>query len=363
MAENNIYLALGEESSRGTKEDSTVGFIPLLGPGIPKMEFDDKKRKEFRGEDTVKGDTTVLRMSRKWAGSLEMPFFTEAGSTVGMLGTLLKHFFGTATSAQQGATLAYAHMLYPVADPFASANLGDKALTVNLNINEGSTMKNWPFVGGRVSALTFEQEAGQHIKLTAELFGQTRDVTTAELGSPSFSAENLRCDYNNLSVYTGTITRTGTGPDFTDFSFASATRLKPDKISVKIEDGKEDVLRLAGVDYPDKTRMGHYKVSLELAIDWEDPASGFSSVDEFTNWITSAGSTNFCLEWDTGTEAGTGYNHKLILDVPMAQRMGGEPEYDLEKDPMTSLNYEGLYDESTTKYILGCLLQNTATAV
>jgi hypothetical protein len=336
MAENNIYLALGEESSRGTKEDSTVGFIPLLGPGIPKMEFDDKKRKEFRGEDTVKGDTTVLRMSRKWAGSLEMPFFTEAGSTVGMLGTLLKHFFGTATSAQQGATLAYAHMLYPVADPFASANLGDKALTVNLNINEGSTMKNWPFVGGRVSALTFEQEAGQHLKLTAELFGQTRDVTTAELGSPSFAAENLRCDYNNLSVYTGTITRTGTGPDFTDFSFASATRLKPDKISVKIEDGK---------------------------IDWEDPASGFSSVDEFTNWITSAGSTNFCLEWDTGTEAGTGYNHKLILDVPMAQRMGGEPEYDLEKDPMTSLNYEGLYDESTTKYILGCVLQNTATAV
>ncbi|HZX35959.1 MAG TPA: hypothetical protein VFF54_05655, partial [Thermodesulfobacteriota bacterium] len=132
MAENKIYCAIGEEATRGTGEVTTVGFIPLLNSGIPKMEFDDKRRKEFRGEDTVKGDTAAIRMSRKWGGSLEIPFFTEAGTTKGIIGTLIKHFFGKATSAQNGATGQYGHILYPVADPFATANLGTKALTVNL---------------------------------------------------------------------------------------------------------------------------------------------------------------------------------------------------------------------------------------
>ena len=362
MAENKVYLALGEESSRGTKEATTVGFVPLLSPSIPKLEFDDKRRKEFRGEETIKGDTAVQRMSRKWGGSIEMPFFTEAGTTVGMIGTLLKHFFGTAVSSQQESTSAYAHMLYPVADPFVTANLGTKALTLNLNINEGSTMMNWPFVGGRVTSLSFDQDPGDHLKLSAELSGQFRDTTTSELGSAAFAAENLRCDYNNLKVYTGTVARTGTAPDFTDFDFSSATQIKPDKISVKIENGMEDALRLSGVDYPDKTRMGQFKVTVELTIDWEDPASGFSSIDEFNSWMASTSSTNLALEWDTGTEADTGYNHKLVLDIPKAERIGGDPEYDLEKDPMITLSYEGLYD-STTEYMVGSLLQNSATTV
>lgn len=363
MAENKLYVALGEEATRGIKEASTVGFVPLLSPSIPVVEFNDKKRKEFRGEDTVKGDTTVIRMDRKWSGSLEMPFFTEAGSTPGMIGTLLKHFFGHVSSAENASTGQYGHMMSPVADPFAAANLGDKALTVNLNLNEGATMKNWPFVGGRVSSLTFEQEAGEHLKVTAEMFGQQRDATTAEIGSQTFAAENLRCDYNNLTAYFGTIVRTGSPPDYTDITFGSATPICLDKVSVKIEDGKEDMLRLCGVDYPNKTRMGMYKVEVEVTIDWEDPSSGFSSADEFNAWIAAASSTNFAFHWDTGTQAGTGDNHSLILDLPVMQRMGGEPEYDLEKDPMVTLKYEGLYDVSTTNYLLGVLLKNTAAAI
>lgn len=363
MAENKIYCAIGEEAARGTKEATTVGFIPLLNSGIPKMEFDEKRRKEFRGEDTVKGDTAVIRLSKKWGGSLEIPFFTEAGATKGIIGTLIKHFFGKVTSGQNGATGQYAHMFYPVADPFATANLGTKGLTVNLNINEGATMKNWPFVGGRVKSLSFDQEAGNHLKMSVELFGQDKAATTAELGSTLFPAENLRADFNNLKVYTGTITRTGTAPDYTDFTFGSATQLKPDKISVKFENGMEDVLRLSGLDYPDKTRMGQYKVSLELTIDWEDPASGFSSVDDFNAWLAASSSTNFCLYWDTGTQAGTGDNHGLYIDLPIMERKGGEPDYSLEKDPMVTLKYEGLYDATTAKYIAAILLKNTVITV
>ena len=363
MAENKIYMALGEEAARGTGEVTTVGFIPMLASGIPTPEFDDRPRKEFRGEDTVHGDNTVLRMAQKWAVSCEIPFFTEAGTTAGMMGTLLKHFFGAATSVQNAATGQYSHTMYPKTDPFATANLGTKALTYSLNINEGATMRNWPWLGARVTALTFDQEAGEHLKLTAELMGQKRDTTTAELGSEVFAAENLRCDYNNLTVYTGTITRTGTPPDYTTFAFGSATAFKPDSVSIKIENAMEDVLRLGGVDYPDKTRMGMFSVTVEMTIDWEDPAAGFSSADDFTAWIAASSSKNLFFHWGTGTAAGRGDNHSLYIDIPIAQREGGEPDYDLEKDPMITLTYKGLLDTATTTYMVGLLLKNTATAV
>lgn len=363
MAENKVYLAIGEEAVRGVKESAAVGFVPLINPGIPKMEFDDKRRKEFRGEDSLKGDTAVLRQGQRWSASVEMPFFTEAGSAKGGVGTVLKHLFGHATSAEEGLTGQYSHMMYPVADPFSASALGSKALTLNLNINEGAVMKNWPFVGGRVKSFSFVQEAGSSLKATVELFGQKKDSVTAALPGAVFPAENLRCDYNNLKVYTGAVTRVGTAPDFTDFTFAGATQLKPDKVSVKIENGTEDVLRLSGLDYPDKTRMGQFKVSLEMTVDWEDPASGFSSVAEFNSWAASSGSTNFCLHWDTGTQAGTGANHGVYIDLPVMQRMGGSPNYSLDKDPMITLKYEGLYDGAVANYMVGALLKNTAAAV
>ena len=364
MGENKHYIALGEEATRSTAESTTVGFIPIINSAASfTFEPDDVYRDEFRGEDTVKGKTDIIRMSRKWNGSLEIPMFSEAGTTAGMLGTIFKHFFGSSTSAQNASTGQYYHMMYPTVDPFATANLGTKALTVNANLNEGATMKNWPWSGARVTGLTFNQEAGQHLILTADVMGTKRDASTTETGSVVMPAENLRFDYNNLTVYTGTITRTGSGPDFTDFSFGSATTIKPDSINVKIENGMEDVLRLGGTDYADKTRMGIYKVTVEMTLDWEDPASGFSSADDLNAWYTGESSTNLFLHFDSGTQAGTGDNHSLYIDIPIAQRRGGTPEYDLEKDPMVTLTFEGLVDTSTTTYAVGLMLKNSASAV
>jgi len=65
----------------------------------------------------------------------------------------------------------------------------------------------------------------------------------------------------------------------------------------------------------------------------------------------------------TGTQAGTGDNHGLYIDIPRALRSGGSPEYDLEKDPMITLTYEGLYDAATCGYIVGLMLKNTASAI
>lgn len=362
MAESRLYAALGEESQRGVKESSVVGFVPLLSPKIPKVEFDDKNRKEFRGEAAVKGDTSYDRMGQRWSAAVEMPFYTEAGSAAGIVGTLLKHFFGKCVSAQNGTTGQFRHMMYPVPDPFTDERIGSRALTLNLNINEGAEMKDWPYVGGRVKAISFDQEPGSALKFTADLFGQRREAVTDEIGTPVFATESLRCDYNNLSIYTGTVARQGTAPDFTGFSFAGAQRIKPDKITVKIENGMEDALRLSGLDYPDRTRMGQFKATVEMTVDWEDPSNGFSSIAEFRSWMTSASTTNMFFHWDTGTQAGTGDSHGLYIDLPRLKRLGGEPDYKVEKDPMITLKYEGLYDLDI-KYMAGIMLKNTAAAV
>lgn len=366
MADNNLFLSVGEEASRGTKEDVIVGWVPLLNPAIPKMEFDEKTRDEFRGEAALSGDTAVIRMARKWAGTFEVPFFTEAGVTRSIMGTILKHFFGNSSSGQNGVTGQYYHMFYRPDNPFASSKLGSKALTFNLGINEGATAKNWPFVGGRIKTLEFIQEPGEHLKLNIEAFGQFRDTVTAAIGSPVWPDENLRCDYNNLVVYEGgTPTRTGTAPDYTELGVGSGHKtLKPDKLSLKIQNGMEDVLRLSGLDYADKTRMaGRFAATIEMTFDWEDPASGFSSVDEYNAWIAAASETNFLLIWNTGTQAGTGHHHGLIIDIPRAHRQGGIPDYALDKDPMVTLTYKALLDTATTQYLVGMLLKNTATTV
>lgn len=364
MTKRIVYLAAGEEATRGTKEASTIAHIPLLNPGVPDMEFDDQKRGEFRGEETAKGETLVRRLGQKWAGSFEIPFFTEAGTTAGMIATLIKHFFGFAVSTQNASTGQYAHMMYPVPDPEAAAALGTKALTFNVNVGEGATMKNWPYVGGRVKSLAFDFEPGQPVKMTIETMGQKRDTVTAELGSPVFPAENLRCDYNNLTLYYGAgITRTGSGPDYTDLDPNTMTAIKPDKVTLKIENGAEDKMRLSGVDYPDKTSFGQFTAMLEITMDWDDPASGFSSSDEFAAYMAGIGSESFLLVNDTGTVAGTGDNHALIIDCPIANRTGGKPEFDREKDPITTLTYELLYDPTTTKYLVGVMVKNTASAV
>ena len=365
MAERKLFMALGEEAARSTPESTTVGFIPLAEPKEPKYEPNDKPREEYRGEESALGLTDDRRMDEKWSWSPKMPAYTESGGAQkGLMGTLLKHFFGKSASGQNGATGQHYHMMYPVVDMFSAANLGDKALTPNISISEGANLRLWPFVGGRIKSLSFDQEPGNQLMITAEMMGQKRGTVGAGEASPSWPAENLRLNFNSLKAYIGTITKTGTAPNYTQFGFGSATQFKPDKLSIKLTNGNEDKLRLSGLAYPDKTVMGSFAGSLEMTIDWEDPGGGaFSSVDEFAAWMAGISTTNFCFVWDTGTQAGTGDNHMLILDIPKAVRRGGDLGWSRNKDGNIVLKYDLRLDETTSKYLVGLMLKNTASAV
>ncbi len=364
MAETKAYIAVGMEAVRGTAEKTTVGFIPVRSFSLPKPDYMAKKREEYRGEDTALGPTTELRMGQKWDGlSLEMPGFTEAGTVKGMIGTIFKHFFGKATSAQNGATGQYAHMMYPVTDPYSASNLDNDALTVSMNAMHASTIKNHPYIGGMVKTLKFQQELAETLTITAELMGQTLATPEAGIASPVFAAENLRLDYNNLTVRNGAaVTRTGTAPNYTNLTSTGA-QVKPDSVSLELDFGKEDRQLLDGTATTGKRTVGVFTGKLSMTIDFEDPASGFSSVDEFTAWLAATSSTNFLLTWDTGTIAGTGNNHSLIIDLPICNRLGGMPGIPRDGQSKITLEYDLHFDSATTLYALGLLLMNTATVV
>jgi len=362
MGKHIHYLAIGEEAVRGTAEKTTVGFVPVMNFGGTGFDPTDEPRKEFRGEESALGDTYMRRLQEKWAKDFELPFFTESGTNEGFIVKLIEHFMGKKVSAQNGATGQYYHMLYPVSDPYSSSNLNTKALTFNSNFSKGATVKNHPLIGGRVGGLTFTQEAGTGLMMNVNAFGQTVGTPEAEIGSPTFAPETMRAMYNHLTCYTGTITRTGTGPNYTDFSFGSATSFCPDSVTITFEDNREDKLRLCGQNYADKTLNNKIMVTVEITIDFEDPAAGFSSADEFDGWLADVTTeTNMFFHWDTGLQEGTGDNHSLYIDLPRLIRQGGDPEFDVENDPVITLTYKGLMDLTTTQYQGGIMIKNGYT--
>ena len=364
MADNRLYLAIGEETTRGAAQTTTVGFVPVLSGRLPSVEFEEGGLEEFRGEPFGAGIHSWQRRRRGWKATLEIPFYTEAGSMPSMVGTLLKHLFGGMGSAQRGGSTAYSHILYPSAKMYDEGGLlYQKALTLNYTLNEGNSLANYPYVGGRVVSIGLEQSPAEPLKLTVELTGQYRGAPTTALPEPTFPAEPLRCDHRGFSLYTGGVVRYGVAPDFTDINpDASAIPIKPDRVSITIDSGKEDIMRLSGLDYPDRTRVGVFNIEVEITLDWQDPQSGFSTVDELNSWLSGTATTSMLFIWDTGTEAGTGYNHKLVVDLPRLVRTGGEPEYHLDKEPTITLRYRALY-ESTTGYAIAMLLQNSAQSL
>ncbi len=362
---NKFYIAIGEESARGTPESTTVGFVPVESGSPPTFEPDDVRKTEFIGEESRLGDSGMRRMSTKWSYTFEMKVFTEAGTVAGIVGTCFKHFFGYAGSSQNGSTGQYLHMMYQVANPelTSSGYLGAKALTLNVNFSEGDTVKNRVYFGGRVNSIVLTTEPGQHLMASITMTGQGLTASQTAIASPTFAAENLSLRYSDLTLYTGTITRTGSAPDYTQFAFTSATAIKHDKVVVTLENANNDKLRNAGVTYSDKTNWGKITGKIDIDLDYLDPAAGFSSVDEANAYIAGIRDTNFFLHWDTGTTAGTGDTQGLYLDLPIAVGPKGNPEFSKENNPEITLSYEADMDRTTTLYLAGLMLKNTATAV
>ena len=365
LHKNKYYVAIGEEANQGTPEVGTVGFIPVLNfGGLGYMPEDKMRDDQFRGEDSVLGATSTRRLTEKWEQSLDIPFYTEAGTTTDIMAQILKHFFGAGTSVQNASTGQYAQMFYPIANICAAGNLGTKALTLNPNFSHGDNVKNHPEAGARIKSISFKQERGQRLVMTVAFFGQYIDTITAEIGSPTFAAENLACYFDHMNCYTGTITRTGTPPDYTDITFGSATSFECDDVTITFECDRDLEIELgSGKIYPTQTVGGLYKTTVEITRNFDSPAAGFNPVTEFENWLTAINKKNFAFHWDTGTPAGTGDNHGLIIDLPQLVMAPLDPEFDIEKDAKITLKFDDGEKDSTTLYKGAVMLKNTVAAI
>jgi hypothetical protein len=363
--QSNSFVAIGVETpARGTAENGTVSFMPAndVKPVVP--DYMEREDNEQKGRDSRLGVYAKLRMGEFWNG-LVVPFlgFSEGGTEKSGYGSLFKHCLGGDTTAQEGATGQYNHMFYPVSDPWYGGHVYLDALTVNLNYYEGNAQRNHPYNGGRVGKLTFKQEVAMPLVIEAEFFGQKLDTNEAAISSPAFPAENLRFDYNNMIVRTGTINRTGSAPDYTDIT-SSAKQIKPKSLTLEVDPAYSDEQELDGTDTMGRTNVGKFKAKLTMEINYNDHDTAFSSVDEFNSYLAGQATIPILITWDTGIIAGSGgaKNHALIIDLPACNRLHGAPDIVDEGDPSIPLEFECLVD-STTLYALGILLQNSATAI
>ena len=358
------YLAFGEQTDLDTAEKTTVGFMPVksfVGIGA---EFEDTEVVEFRGDESVLGVTNVIRYGQKWNLSPEMPFFVESGGGEKNIPAMLfKHLAGHGVNAQNASTGQFNNTVSPVSNPRATGNLGTKALTLNSNLSHGDTVRNHPHVGGLVKSIKLTQAFQDELKITVEHPGAFVEANEAEVGSPTYPAENLRLKYNHLKAYSGGITPVGAAPDYTDFTLVSGNQFKPQSLDITLSCERDLVGEMCGKDYPTNITDGEHMVTIEFAIDYKNPASGFNSLDEFTAWLAGVDDTaEFCFHWDTGVVAGTGDNYSQFLYLPEMYRQKPDIDWDPKKTPIITLKYKGKYN-ATSKALWIALTKNTATAI
>ena len=314
----NQYLALVEETTRGTDPGSGYKFLPITGGLEPKPKFEDAPRVEFRGQDTRLGNTTVVRKSKSWAQTLETFLYP-----IDIVGTLFKHALGYAGTRSAVDTSGYKGIIYPPAAAHYApgGNLAGKGITSIPNTDLDGVTKAQVYGGGRVKGFKLDMTRPDDVKLTFDLMGgpfigapgQTATAGASFTTINPFNSDDVLC-------YSGSgISRTGTAPNFTDIAVGTMQLFNPDTLSLSFEGGIEDKDILDGTGGPNKTEVtGQVKATLEIKIDFTDPATGLSSYDEFVAQVAGVRTQSFLLKLTGPDLAGnaTAY-HQYIFDLPL----------------------------------------------
>jgi hypothetical protein len=347
----NQYTAIVEEATRGTNPGSGYKFPPTTGKIEPQTEFKDEPRSEYRGQNTRLGNLTVVRKSTSVKHDLEMFLYP-----IDIVGTLFKHALGYAGNRSVLDTSAYKGIIYP---PEAfhygnGGNLAGKGLTVIPNTDNDGVTKAQIFRGFRVKGFKLEFKRPEDVKITFNLMsgpwvgapGQTATAGASFTTLVPYNSDDLVC-------YSGAgITRTGTGPNFTEIAPNTMLQFVPDDLTLTWDSAIEDTDVLDGLSGPSKTEAkGQAKATLEFGIDFSDPASGFSSFDEWVALHSAVRTMNFLLALTSPNLAGAATQyHEHRFDLPNMQMIGAPPERDnTGKTPKFKAKYESLFD-STCQY-------------
>ena len=344
------FLALVEETTRGTDPGSGYIYLPIMGSLQPKFDATDESRKEFRGVDTALGDASVVRRSSQWTYSLECAWYPGAET-----GLLFKHLMGFAGTRATIDTSGKKGILYPVAMPYGvGLSLVNKAIGFFCCYDKDGVAKKRYYGGGRVKSCTIKIEGTDDVKLTFEIVGPgeyigaeaANDLTaTFPTVEPFVAADAL--------VYVGAgATRTGTAPNYTELGPNTMTPFYPDSLSLTITGGLDDKIIINGVQGPSKThRASQFLAEISAPIDLADPASGFSSADEYDAIFTGPTTQSLMIVLTSPTLVGAVLEpYSATIDLPYMLRKHSTPDRKSDgSQPTVELSYQSLVDPTIGK--------------
>jgi hypothetical protein len=329
----NQFLPFCEETNRGDLPGSPAWkFLPVIKGLTPQFSPKDEPRKEFRGPDVALGDASVQRKESQFTVAPES--YLYPGNEIG---TLLKHLLGFSGTRAVVDTTGYRGILYPLAVPYGSGqNLADTALGFNPNVDRDGTTASQYHGGARLKSGTLTIKPGEDITIAFEGQGAgdwVGDPNQAVTGGVSFPLDTLIYHGSMAKYYIGSgASRTGTAPDYTAITPGTMTQFYPDDFTLKITNGLDDVIKGNGVRGPSVTnRTAQFDWTADFSVDFTDPASGFSSIDEFEAQY-SGPRTNSLMVVITHTllaGSATAY-YEEVIDLPLGHVLSENPEADNE---------------------------------
>ena len=357
------YLALVEETTRGTTPVGPNMFLPILGDLTPEFDATDKPRVEYRGQDTSMGSTTVYRTEVKWAYKLKCYWYPGKETAL-----LFKHLLGNPGARTVVDTSAYKGLILPATMPYGSGMpLGNSAISIIAHTDEQGTTKSQTFGGGRVTDCKITCKGTDDIELEFTLEGAwVGPADQAAIGGVSFPAANPFNSSQYKAYIGGSPARTGTAPNYTSIAAGTAVQFMPDSLDITITNGLKDKVVGNGVRGPSKSsRTASFKIAVNCPIDYEDPASGFSSAAEFKRLFTGPATNNLFVLFDNGGLAGAAtQTYQAAIDLPVMMQKNAK-KADRNPDGKTAglkLSYESL-NSTTTGYPLALQLTDQAVTI
>jgi hypothetical protein len=357
------YLAFYEETLRGTPPGSPVMRFLQLNKGWPKFKAKDVPRPEFSGVSNAMGDRNVWRQESQYDWQPEFRYRPGIETAL-----LLKHagLVPGARTLLDGT--AYKGLMYPVAMPYGSGMpLGTTALGIVPNLDEAGTTKSQVFGGDRFKSFTFTFKGTEEVMLSfdgggaGDWVGAPDQVKTPGMSMPLVDPFNS----SEVKYYIGSgISRTGTAPDFTDIAPGTMTQFFPEDLSLKVTTGLADKFVGNGLRGPSKTfRTGKLGIEVDLTIDYDDPASGFSSADEYKALFSGPRTNSILIVMTHTALAGAATaSFQTIIDLPLLYLEADPRDPDNEgKTVQQKLKYKHLVD-SNAVYPIGIMTVDRATA-
>ena len=360
----NEWVTIVEEATAGTDPGSGYTPLPVTGNLQPKYVATDEPRAEFRNSSTALGAVTVRRKESMWEHTLDCAWYPDNKA----IGILFKHLLGYAATRSTVDTSAYEGLLYPVVNAFSSGgDLEGQAIGLTVNSDESGTTKAQYWGGAYVTGCTLKAEGTDDWTLSFTLKGAGGYVGAADQtaqSTPTFSSVAPFVSSDALCYIGSGIDRTGTAPDFTALAAGTMDSFLPDSLEITITNGLDLKTIMNGVAGPSKIhRSAMFDISVSAPMDYDDPASGFSSAAEFKSLFTAVQTNNIFIALANGEVAGdTTTEYGAVIDLPNLMVAADAPERNTEGvTPTVGFTFKSLFSE-TAEYPVALLTTDKNSA-